>query len=261
MGWNDAGSHWNSIMGREGNWYQFAYVHPYLDNILAPQPRPTRVLDAGCGTGHLCRFLADKGLQVTGVDISSEMIAQAQGYETPGVTYVASDINAFVPTEPYDLIVANNCLQDVVDLPATLRSMREMLTADGLMAVVIRHPCFYPMKSSLGWQLTSTSGGCFTSGQGLTGILESGEEVSGEFFMMDDYFVEASDDRHWQQYAAASFHRTLSTYFKAFISSGWEVIDVSEPLPAETAGTVNISSLTARIPIFIMLTARQRTIS
>ncbi len=41
-------------------------------------PAPARILDLPCGTGRLCIYLALKGYEVAGIDISKEMICQAQ---------------------------------------------------------------------------------------------------------------------------------------------------------------------------------------
>ncbi len=38
----------------------------------------THVLDAGCGTGRMARFLADRGCSVVGVDLSPGMLAMAR---------------------------------------------------------------------------------------------------------------------------------------------------------------------------------------
>ena len=40
-------------------------------------PEQATVLDAGCGTGRMSRYLADRGVQVRGVDLSPGMIEQA----------------------------------------------------------------------------------------------------------------------------------------------------------------------------------------
>jgi ubiquinone/menaquinone biosynthesis C-methylase UbiE len=37
-----------------------------------------RVLDAGCGTGRMSRYVADRGCRVEGVDLSSNMVAMAR---------------------------------------------------------------------------------------------------------------------------------------------------------------------------------------
>ncbi len=48
-----------------------------LIDILAPQPGE-RVLDLGCGTGHLTAQIAARGAEVVGIDSSLSMIAQAR---------------------------------------------------------------------------------------------------------------------------------------------------------------------------------------
>src|SRR5436305_14592804 len=49
-------------------------LRPWIKDIAAG----TRVLDVGCGVGRWSRLLAARGAQVTGVDLSPTMIAQAQ---------------------------------------------------------------------------------------------------------------------------------------------------------------------------------------
>jgi 2-polyprenyl-3-methyl-5-hydroxy-6-metoxy-1,4-benzoquinol methylase len=40
-----------------------------IDSLAQLVPTPARVLDVGCGSGVLCRMLADRGCTVTGVDL------------------------------------------------------------------------------------------------------------------------------------------------------------------------------------------------
>ncbi|RIV40097.1 class I SAM-dependent methyltransferase [Micromonospora radicis] len=43
-----------------------------------PPGEDARVLDAGCGTGRMSRYLADRGCRVQGVDLSPGMVAMAR---------------------------------------------------------------------------------------------------------------------------------------------------------------------------------------
>src|SRR6188508_3277987 len=43
-----------------------------------------RVLDAGCGSGYLSRILAERGAQVTGIDIAARLIALARARDPQG---------------------------------------------------------------------------------------------------------------------------------------------------------------------------------
>jgi SAM-dependent methyltransferase len=47
----------------------------HLVSLLGPDPR---VLDAGCGTGRMSRYLADRGCRVSGLDRSPGMLAAAR---------------------------------------------------------------------------------------------------------------------------------------------------------------------------------------
>ena len=68
------------------------------------------VLDLACGEGFYTRLLRQAGvLEVTGVDVSQAMIELAQEQERRhplGCKYIHSDVAAFEPGEPVDLVVA-----------------------------------------------------------------------------------------------------------------------------------------------------------
>lgn len=46
--------------------------------LLQRFPRPARVLEVGCGTGHFSRWLSEQGMALVGLDLSAEMLKQAQ---------------------------------------------------------------------------------------------------------------------------------------------------------------------------------------
>jgi SAM-dependent methyltransferase len=64
----------------------------FLQTPLATAPA-LRLLDLGSGTGEHARFLADKGFEVVGVDVSDAMLDRArQGGVPPGVSFVKGDL-------------------------------------------------------------------------------------------------------------------------------------------------------------------------
>jgi SAM-dependent methyltransferase len=61
-----------------------------IDHLLAVLGPAPRVLDAGCGTGRMSRYLADRGARVTGIDLSPGMVAMARRDQPDVPTSVAS---------------------------------------------------------------------------------------------------------------------------------------------------------------------------
>lgn len=49
-----------------------------IDRLLPCVPNGGRLLEIGCGTGHWSEYFSNKGFDVTGVDISEQMIAIAK---------------------------------------------------------------------------------------------------------------------------------------------------------------------------------------
>lgn len=69
-------------------------------------PPGSRVLDLGCGTGRpIAEELARRGLQVTGVDQSANMLALAR-QRLPGHCWVQAAIEAYVPAGDFAAAVA-----------------------------------------------------------------------------------------------------------------------------------------------------------
>ncbi len=79
-----------------------------LIELLAPQPGE-RILDLGCGTGHLTQELARAGAAVTGLDVSEAMIEQARK-NYPEIEFVPGDAADFAFAEPFDAVFSNAAL-------------------------------------------------------------------------------------------------------------------------------------------------------
>ena len=68
-----------------------------LDRLLEYGIRDGLVLDLGCGTGKMTRFLAKEGYDMIGVDVSQEMLGIAAEKESEGkpILYLNQDMREF----------------------------------------------------------------------------------------------------------------------------------------------------------------------
>src|SRR5690349_15682269 len=68
-----------------------------------------RILDVGCGTGHLTSQIAESGATVVGIDSSPEMIEQARA-AYPNIEFRIADATTFAVAEPFDAVFSNAAL-------------------------------------------------------------------------------------------------------------------------------------------------------
>ena len=67
--------HYDSLMA-DVDYASYADFYERIIEKYAPS-LPKRLIDLGCGTGSISVLLAEKGYEVTGVDISCEMLSAA----------------------------------------------------------------------------------------------------------------------------------------------------------------------------------------
>lgn len=60
-------------------------------DALCDLPRPSWVLDFGCGSGSLARFLAVRGMHVVGVDLTHGLLRYAQQHKISNTFFVQAD--------------------------------------------------------------------------------------------------------------------------------------------------------------------------
>lgn len=101
---------------------------------LLPRP-PARVLDVGCGTGWTSLFLGRRGYEVTGVDISLDMLQAADALRRAegldNVRFVASDYEALPFDAEFDAVIFYDSLHHAVDEVQAVRSAHRVLMQGG----------------------------------------------------------------------------------------------------------------------------------
>jgi len=164
---------------------------------------PRRVLDVGCGEGWLTRALANRGVEVVGVDGCAALVDRAR--EKGGSCFQAIGYDEIIADpailgQPYDGIVCNFSLlgEEIGDL---LRSLRKAIVSDGHLLIQTVHP--------------------FTACQELPYVdgwkTETFDNFGGAF----------REPMPW-------YFRTVSSWFQQVSESGWRVCEFEEPTHPQT---------------------------
>ena len=201
----------------EGDSHRIVLLNPALFQLF-PDVNGKVVLDAGCGEGYLARKLAKLGARVTGVDLSRHMLAAAGERTDPalGIRYLYGNCEHldFLEAGAFDIVVSSMALMDMADHQAALRSFHRVLVERGILIFSIAHPCF--ATPGCGWVRD-----------------EGGKKL---YWKVDQYFVEGPYEQPVPKGAKEGtllFHRTLSNYIRTLLRTGFELLDVIEPKPAE----------------------------
>jgi trans-aconitate 2-methyltransferase len=113
--------------------------HPFVDLLALIRPAPSmRVIDLGCGTGHLTRMLHDglRAAETVGLDRSARMLDAAREAEWPDsrLRFELGTIESFAARDEYDLIFSNAALHWIEDHESLLARLTAGLKAGGQLA-------------------------------------------------------------------------------------------------------------------------------
>ena len=123
-----------------------------IDALAALVPTPSRVLDAGCGSGVLCRLLVDRGCRVTGLDIEPSRVAWCRGLVPEG-EFRTGDVRTVQLAVTYDTVVCSEVLEhlDARARPAALRNLAAHLNAAGRLIVTVPSALYLRLEPA--WEL------------------------------------------------------------------------------------------------------------
>ena len=102
-------------------------------------PKNAKIIEFGCGEGHLAQYLIQKGYQYLGVDLSTSAIAKAkQRLDESGISgnFLLGDVTHLdmIADESYEVGIDNFCLQMLVldvDRHNYLSEIQRILTKKG----------------------------------------------------------------------------------------------------------------------------------
>jgi len=223
--WSEPGR--ADAFGDEGDFGRRHLLNPTLFAMLG-DVRGTRVLDAGCGQGYLCRLLARRGAIVTGIEPADGLYRYALRREASdrlGIAYLQADLSAFTEHRTrFDAVVANMVFMDIPDYEAAMANCVAALRPGGRFVFSLLHPCFE--EPAAAW---------------TKGYVEVRE-------YLNDYATSGRD--------APNFHRPLSRYINLLIRLGCAFRELVEPqLPAELATGDPAHERNVHVPSFLVILA------
>ncbi len=113
-------------------------------------PPGARILDVGCGSGWLSEYFARLGYEVTGIDISEDLIRMARErvervpYDVDHETalrcrFLVQDVELSALPEKFDAVICYDSLHHFEDERQVFRHLAEMLDVGGLLFILEGH--------------------------------------------------------------------------------------------------------------------------
>lgn len=170
---------------------------------------PTSIIDLGCGTGEVALRLADKGYDVTGIDLSADMLTvadQKAKEQTISVTWLQQDLRTMEGFSEIDLAISYcdviNYITEQEELKNVLKNVYESLRADGLFIFDV-HAMEYVERDLIDHTFSDVDDdmayiwNCF------------GSEKKGELFHELTFFAKQGD--HYERFDEDHHQRTYET--------------------------------------------------
>jgi SAM-dependent methyltransferase len=168
-----------------------------------------RLLDLACGQGVFSRFARPKGIKVTGVDISSELVRHAISRSGPGIEYLSADAGdpKILKGKKFNGIACILAIQNIENIAPVFENVKRLLSPDGHFVLALTHPCFrIPRQSHWSW--------------------DEGKKIMGR--TMDMYSSETNIPLMTPPVSGSkgftvTYHRPLQTYVKALSDAGLQI--------------------------------------
>ncbi len=187
-----------------------------LDEVmlrLAGDVRGRAVVDVGGGEGRFSRMLASRGARPVLVDPVRSLLEHSARKEPQIGKVRAVGESLPIRSESMDLVVAYLCLIDIPDFRQGIREMARVLRPGGAIVVANLQSYATTLPSpSVRWGTAQK-----------------------KHLLVSSYFEELAHQVQWSGIQVTNFHRPLSSYFEAFLSSGLTLEAFEEPRPKSSS--------------------------
>ena len=238
-GWDAIAQWYDGWVGKDGSQHHQKLAIPAILDLLELQPQQ-HILDVGCGSGVLAPYIAESGATYTGIDISRQLIRQAQRYHQPHGRFIVGDareLQRWIAPNSIDACAYLLSIQDMNPLHAVIDSAAKVLKMGGIMALVMTHPCFrIPRQSGWGYE----------------------ENRKLQYRRLDRYLSPLNIPmKQHKNGVTISFHRPLQTYINTLGDYGLLVEKLDEITTFQEGKTRAEQRANEEFPLFMAVRARK----
>ncbi len=104
--------------------------------LITKHAQSKSILDYGCGTGDVLKFLHDKGWETTGIEPDSDALQIATN---KGINAYTS-LDEIPKKQKYSVITLWHVLEHVSELRPTLKALKKKITEDGTLIIAVPNP-------------------------------------------------------------------------------------------------------------------------
>ncbi|PLR99666.1 class I SAM-dependent methyltransferase [Bacillus sp. T33-2] len=145
--WNGKAGFWNKRSAEMWDSGSRKDIVPFTKKIF---PAGAKVCDLGCGDGYGSVKLSEAGYDVTGLDVSEEMLEKARSMsEGKAIQFLKRDISETgLPSSSFDALIAINSLEWTEKPLEVLTEMQRIVKPGGMACVGILGPTAAPRINS-----------------------------------------------------------------------------------------------------------------
>ncbi|NPV01305.1 MAG: class I SAM-dependent methyltransferase [Brevinematales bacterium] len=148
------------------NTLRYNLIVKRIEKIMKTNPvKNPKIIDLGCGPGHLCKSIHEKGFPVIGVDISENSLKLVR---EKGIPTIKADLQEKLPfkDDELDILVASEVVEHIFDTETFMSELKRVMKPGGSIIITTpnvaslarRFLLFFGKNPYLDYKLSGTAG-------------------------------------------------------------------------------------------------------